>query len=111
MNRDIEYLKHIRESSELVLQWMQGVSLEDFLADMKLVDAVIRRLEIIGEASTRIGSTFKSKFPEITWREMKAMRNKLIHEYDRVNLRASTVQEDLPNLRDQVVAVLDKQSR
>lgn len=113
MNRDFEYLQHILDSCTSILKWNEGMQLEAFIADEKLVSAVVRKLEIIGEASTRISPDFKKANPEIPWREMKAMRNKLIHEYDNVNLRAvfSTVCNDLPSLRHQIETFLRKSGR
>jgi uncharacterized protein with HEPN domain len=92
---------------------MEGVTFEAFVGDQKLLDAIVRRLEIIGEASTRISKRFKEDHPLLPWRDMKAMRNKLIHEYDKVNLRAvfSTTKQDVPRLRGQIALILRELSQ
>ena len=72
--------------------------------DLMLQDAVIRRFEIIGEASTGISEDTKNKNPHVQWRMMKAMRNKLIHEYFGVSALTiyTTVKIDLPVLKEQL---------
>lgn len=68
MSRDAEYLRHILESTGYVLQWMEGITLEEFVTDEKLVSAVIRKLEIIGEASTKVRMSSRHpivKFPGV----------------------------------------------
>jgi uncharacterized protein with HEPN domain len=69
-----------------------------------LQDAVIRRFEIIGEASTKISEDIKNKNPQVQWRLMKGMRNKLIHEYFGVSAITiySTIKLDLPVLKEQL---------
>lgn len=69
-----------------------------------LQDAVIRRFEIIGEASSKISDAFKVSHPQIQWKLMKAMRNKLIHEYFGVSAHTlfQTIQIDLPQLQEQL---------
>ncbi len=100
MNRDTKFLTHILESTQFILKWTEGINFEKFVQDEVLQNAVIRKLEIIGEASTKISTPFKDRHLNFPWREMKAMRNKLIHEYEGVNLRTVwlTIKNDLPQL-------------
>ena len=74
---------------------------KDFLNDRKTVYAVIRALEIIGEATKNIPSTVKGRYREIPWKDMAGMRDKMIHGYFGVDLKRvwSTVKEDIPNLK------------
>ena len=69
-----------------------------------LQDAVVRRFEIIGEASSKISENIKDENPDIQWRLMKRMRNKLVHEYYGVSPETiySTIQTDLPLLKKQL---------
>lgn len=79
---------------------MAGVTHEAFLADMLRQDAVMRRIEVIGEASTRLSNEFRNAHPEVEWRDIRDMRNFLIHVYDQVDYDKvwDTVQQDLTPL-------------
>lgn len=77
---------------------------EGFQQDEKTVFAVIRALEIIGEAAKNISEDMKAQHPEIPWRNVAGMRDKLIHEYFGVNNKVvwDTLQEDLPGLKEKI---------
>ena len=79
-----------------------------FAADTRTNLAVVRALEIIGEAARHIPVRVRRRHPQVAWQDMVAMRNKLIHEYFGVDLEViwRTVQEDLPPLRDEIRTVL-----
>ncbi|HEY9526396.1 MAG TPA: DUF86 domain-containing protein [Anaerolineales bacterium] len=99
MKREYEdYLQDMLENAEKALFFVQGMDYDSFYTDDKAVYAVIRALEIIGEAARQIPEAIRQSNPEIQWREIAAMRNKLTHEYFGVNTRViwRTVQEDLP---------------
>jgi uncharacterized protein with HEPN domain len=100
MPRDDQYLLDILQAAELVMKYVEGISKEEFWEDSQCQDAVMRRLEIIGEAARRISSETRSKFPDLPWDEMTRMRNFLIHEYDDVDLNIvwDTVLKDIPPL-------------
>ncbi len=102
MPRDKEYIFDILEAANLAVRYVSGKSLEDFLSDMQCQDAVIRRLEVIGEAAGRISQKTKNAYPYVPWRDMTRMRNIMIHEYDNVDLKIvwDTVQNDLPKLTE-----------
>lgn len=74
---------------------------EEFIKDDKTIFAVTRAIEIIGEAVKKIPAQVKKRYPQITWKEMAGMRDKLIHEYFGVNLRAvwDTVKNDIPVIK------------
>lgn len=80
---------------------MAGMTFEQFSQDDKTAYAVVRALEIIGEATKKIPDAVRDQYPQIPWREMAGMRDKLIHDYFGVNLGVvwKTVQEDLPLLQ------------
>ncbi|MBF0319713.1 MAG: DUF86 domain-containing protein [Nitrospirae bacterium] len=75
------YLRDILESIELIEQFVADMELEDFKKDVKTSDAVIKRFENIGEAAKNIPEQIKSQYPEIPWKEMAGMRDKLVHFY------------------------------
>lgn len=104
------YLQHVLESIEAIEQYAKGQSIEMFLTSMRDQDAVIRRLEVIGEAVKNISEDFKNRHPEVPWSKIAGMRNVLIHEYFVVDIRAvwDTIQDDLPQLKRQLREIADE---
>lgn len=102
------FVKHIAESIELIEDFSKGLSLSDFLHSVKTQDAVIRRLEIIGEATKNIPKSFRIKYPQTRWDEMARMRDKLIHHYFGVDLKITwnVIKKDLPILKKQITIIL-----
>lgn len=100
MLRDTEYLIDILEAAKLAVGYVAGKSREAFLKDTQCQDAVIRRLEIIGEAARRVSEGTRRNHPELPWHSMVGMRNVMIHEYDDVDLVVvwDTVRDDLPGI-------------
>ncbi len=100
MSRDTEYLIDILEAAKLALAYVSGKSKDEFLEDTQCQDAVIRRLEIIGEAARRISDETRATYRKLPWKAMVGMRNVMIHEYDDIDLVIvwDTVQNDLPRL-------------
>jgi len=94
------FIEHILESIRLVKQYTNGLSEEKFFASTALQDAVIRRIEIMGEAARNVPIQIKKKYPKIPWKEIIGMRNILIHEYFGVDLGLAwrVVKKDLPRL-------------
>lgn len=111
MRRDLAYLRDIQESARLAISYLEGVGLESFTADTRLQDAVIRRIEIIGEAARRVPEETRAAYPSIPWRLMIGMRNQVVHMYDGVDLHVvwATVREDLPALLDAIAAILGRE--
>ena len=101
------YLSDIREAIERILEYTSG-GREAFMADARTQDAVVRNIEIIGEATRGVTEATKVAHPEIPWREMSDMRNKVIHDYFRVDVDVvwDVVENDLPGLRSQIEALL-----
>lgn len=75
------YIKDIMESMDLIGQFVEGMELEDFKKDIKTSDAVVKRFENIGEATKHIPEEIKIGYPDIPWKEMAGMRDKLVHFY------------------------------
>ena len=111
MNKDrdfVIYLQDMLESTVKGISFIENMSYQDFSSDEKTQYAIIRAIEVIGEASTKIPKEIKSKFSQIPWREVSRMHNKLIHDYFGVNLEVvwKTGQEDLPTLKLQLEQIL-----
>ncbi|MFX0210807.1 MAG: DUF86 domain-containing protein [Candidatus Hodarchaeota archaeon] len=92
---------HIREAIESIESYLEGASYEEFTSNKMMIDAVVRELEIIGEATNNLSKEFRESHSDIVWRRMKDMRNFLIHEYFGVNTKVvwDTCKNDLPVLR------------
>jgi uncharacterized protein with HEPN domain len=107
-----DYLEHIVQAIQRATSYIEGFSgAEALQQDSKTQDAVIRNIEIIGEAASRLQNmapAFVALHPELPWLEMRGIRNKLIHEYFDVDWDVvwGTVQVDLPRLRQQIEALL-----
>jgi len=95
------YIEHILQAIDRIYKYTQGISRDDFDRNEMLQDAVIRNIEIIGEAAKNISNSFKKTYPEIPWREMSGMRDKLIHDYIGTDLEVvwKTIEIDLPELK------------
>lgn len=100
----ILFLEDILEAIERIEEYTGDMDFESFARDKKTFDAVIRNLEIIGEAAKNISADFKNDYPEINWRGIAGMRDKLIHGYFGVDpgIVWETIQKRLPELRDQL---------
>lgn len=112
MKKDIRvFIQDILESIKLIEEYAKGVNEEEFLDkdnNLQMKDAIIRRLEIIGEAVKNIPDDFKGKYPNIPWKQISGMRDILIHEYFGVKLERvwKTAKEDLPELRKAISKIL-----
>ena len=88
MKRDYKlYINDIRDSIKRIEEYLKGVSEEEFRKDVKLQDAVIRRLEIIGEASRNIPRALKEKNKHVPWLKMSQYRDFIVHSYFEASLR------------------------
>jgi uncharacterized protein with HEPN domain len=108
----VEYLKHIRDECLYILSvTSKGATKEEFLNDETLKRAVVRSLEIIGEATKKIPADFKIKRNEVKWKEMAGMRDRLIHDYIGVNYSIvwDVIINKIPELCLQVVNVIENE--
>ena len=105
----IDYLEDILDSILKIFKFTKGVSEEKFFQDEKTAYAVIRSLEIIGEASKKIPGNIRTKYPKLPWREMAGMRDKLIHDYIGVDLAVvwKTIQEDIPEMEEDIRKIIN----
>jgi uncharacterized protein with HEPN domain len=112
-SRDIgDYLEDILVAVREVLVFTQGMTFDQFAVDRKTVNAVIRSLEVMGEAAKKIPESFRRRYPEIPWRRMAAMRDKVIHEYFGVDLKILwlTAQGDIPLLEPVLNRMVEESS-
>jgi uncharacterized protein with HEPN domain len=95
-----DYLEDIWKSAKEALEFTEGMTFEEFSRDQRTINAVIRSLEVMGEAAKKVPEDMRAKYPEVPWKEIAGMRDKLIHEYHGVDLRIiwKTVHEDIPLL-------------
>jgi uncharacterized protein with HEPN domain len=108
MSRDDIYLVDILESAKIALDYVAGKTWDDFYKDIQCQDAVLRRMEIIGEAARHISPQTRRKHPQIPWRDMTTLRNLVIHQYDAVDINQvwDTVQNKLPSLLNELSKVI-----
>ena len=108
-----DYILDIYNSTEEIEKFVEGFNFEKFQNDKKTIYAVVRAIEIIGEAIKNIPASVKSKHKEIPWRDAADMRNKLIHEYFGVNLKVvwKTIKEDIPDLKEKISKILKESKK
>lgn len=105
----IEYLRHIADECTYLLLQIDNLSKDDFLDNETLKRAVVRSLEVIGEATKKIPVDFKVKWSSIQWKNMAGMRDRLIHDYMGVNYSIvwDVFKNKIPELYQQITEVLN----
>ena len=101
-------LDDICEAIDRIEQYISGMSFDMFSKDRKSVDAVVRNLEIIGEASNRLPTDFKDNHSQIQWHKVVGLRHRIVHEYFGIDLQIvwQILQKDLPSLREAISQIL-----
>jgi uncharacterized protein with HEPN domain len=109
-DRDVLYIRHILEATNRILEYTSGIDRSSFLALPMVQDAVVRQLEIIGEAVKHLSVEFRDAHPSVRWRDIAGMRDKLVHDYFGVDMEAvwRTVADDVPPLQLFVASVESK---
>jgi uncharacterized protein with HEPN domain len=112
VSRNADYLEHILGAIAKIEAYA-GVGEEQFFTEPLRQDAIIRQLEIIGEATKRLSRNLRSRHSEVAWRRMSGMRDVLIHNYMGIDLTLvwSVTQNDILELKRLVTAILDVESR
>jgi len=103
-----DYIEDIVDSMNKGEKFTEKMSYQDFIKDEKTIFAVVRTLEIIGEATKNIPEYLRKKYPEIPWKDMAGMRDRLIHEYFGIKLEVvwATVRVELPELKPKFQKIL-----
>ena len=116
VNRLSDYLDHMLEAARLACFYVEGMSREDFLDDKRTQQATILNIVVIGEAATKLLADhpdFLERHPEVPWRSMKGMRNRIAHGYFDIDLDVvwETIQTALPALLDRLSVIRDEVRR
>ena len=106
--RDQASLLDIAQAAQLTLEFVSGMTQADFAADAKTQSAVLYQIAIVGEAVKRLSPEFRQQHPEIDWRAMAGMRDKLVHDYGNVDLQRVwlTLQTSIPGLLQAITPLL-----
>jgi len=114
MKKDfLHYVEDILDAMAKAETFVQGLDYEGFATDAKTAFAVTRALEIIGEAAKKVPRSVRSHYPDVPWKDIAGMRDKLIHEYWGVNLETvwKTVKEDVPSLKPLFESILQASAK
>lgn len=108
-----EYLAHMLEALKLALSYVDGISKDSFINDKKTQQAVILNIMVIGETAIQILDEYPeyaARYPEVPWKQMRGMRNRMAHGYFDLNLDVvwETVQQALPKLEHQILAIREE---
>jgi uncharacterized protein with HEPN domain len=108
-----EYLSDILEAIKRIQDYISGMDYQTLLKDLKTRDAVIRNLEVIGEAAKNINDDFREQNPGVPWKEMSGLRDKLIHHYFGVNFEIvwTIIHDELPGTQENIEIILDEISQ
>lgn len=105
-----DFIQDIIDAINSINEFINELSFDEFIKDDKTFSAVTRKFEIIGEAANRIPKVIQNKFPEIPWSYMVGIRNKIIHDYDGINLMIvyDSAKNDLSDLLSTLEKIIDK---
>ncbi len=109
MNRDYRlFIKDIISAMESIEGFVEGMSLEELIQDDKTSSAVIRKFEIVGEATKRLPDELKEKYSEILWKRMAGMRDRLIHAYFGIDYKLvwEAIKAEMPSVKPKLQEIL-----
>lgn len=114
MSRDIlVYLDDIQESCKKVLRYTRDMNHKQFIQDDKTYDAVVRNLEIIGEAVKHVPENFRHRYPDVEWRKIAGLRDIVAHVYFGINdeIVWDVVENKIPQLLEQISGILEQEQK
>ena len=102
-------VEDIWEAIEKIERYASGMNHDAFVKDDKTVDSVVRNLEIIGEAASRLTENFRTQHPEIEWRKIIGLRNRIVHDYFNIDVEIvwEIIQKDLPIFKSKLSLIRD----
>ena len=108
-NEFLDYIEDILDAMEKADTLLEGVDYEQFESDFRINYAVVRALEIVGEATKRLPDDLRQKYSEIPWKGMAGMRDRIIHAYDTVDMQIvwEVVKKDIPLIKPQIQQILE----
>ncbi len=108
MKNDKVFLLHIRDAIKNIEKFVKNISEKEFFKNHLVQSAVIRQIEIIGEAVKNLSKEFKNRHNDIPWKDIAGMRDILIHEYFSVDTKAiwKVIKEDIPDLKQKILKIL-----
>lgn len=107
------FIEHILDSIERIESYTKNLTKEKLTKNVKIQDAIIRRIEVIGEAAKNLPSYFRNKYPAVEWSDIIRTRDKITHHYFGVDLNIvwDIVKKDLPDLKKKVKSILEEKSK
>jgi uncharacterized protein with HEPN domain len=111
MNKEPKiYIEHIFECIDLIEEYIEGKNKIDFIKSPLIQDAIIRRIEIIGEAIKNLSSEFMKVHPNIPWKEIMGMRDIIVHKYFGIDLELTweVVIKDIPDLKKKLIKIKER---
>lgn len=114
MKRDYRlFLQDILDACRYILEFMEGIGVDEFVIDEKTSSAVIQKFEVIGEATKNIPESIREKHPQVPWKDMAGMRDRLIHGYFGIDylLVWETVEQNIPTLEFQIRKILNEMNQ
>lgn len=105
-----DYLQDIVDSIDDIETFAKNMTYENFSKDKKTINAVVRSIEIIGEATKKLPTSFRNKYPSIPWGKMAGMRDKLIHEYFGIDLEIlwNVIKKDIPSVKPVIKQIFNE---